>query len=111
MSKLILSVAVALAAAVGVAAQNDVTGTWDFTVELDIGGTPENVRANQKAVGSRVTARCQELGLVVQPIGHMLAMYPPLIITREQIDELVGLLRKGIELGMDDVRKEGLLSG
>ncbi len=38
MSKLLLSVVVALAAAVGVAAQNDVTGTWDFTVELDIGG-------------------------------------------------------------------------
>ncbi len=37
MSKLFLSVALALTGMVGSAAQHDVSGTWDFVVELDIG--------------------------------------------------------------------------
>ena len=37
-------------------------------------------------------------------------MSPSLIITKEQIDELVSILRKGIELATDDIKKEGLWS-
>jgi hypothetical protein len=40
----------------------------------------------------------------------MCVMSPPLIITKAQIDELVGILRQGIEKAMDDVEREGLWS-
>jgi hypothetical protein len=33
-------------------------------------------------------------------------MSPPLTITREQIDEMIGILRKGIELAMHDLADE-----
>jgi hypothetical protein len=38
----------------------------------------------------------------------MCVMSPPLIITKAQIDEMVGILRQGIEKAMDDVEREGL---
>ena len=38
-------------------------------------------------------------------------MSPPLIITRPQIDEMVGILRTGIEQSQEDLRREGLWRG
>ena len=38
----------------------------------------------------------------------MCVMSPPLIISEEQIDDLVSILRQGIERTMDEVKKEGL---
>jgi putrescine aminotransferase len=59
-------------------------------------------------VGNRIDKHCQSLGLIVRPAINMCVMSPPLPITRAQIDELVGILRKGIELTTVDLRKEGL---
>jgi hypothetical protein len=33
---------------------------------------------------------------------------PSLIITKSQIDDLVGMLRKGIVMATEDIKKEGL---
>ncbi len=38
----------------------------------------------------------------------MCVMSPPLIITKAQIDDLVDILRQGIEKAQDDVEREGL---
>ncbi|ESW81136.1 hypothetical protein X772_24030 [Mesorhizobium sp. LSJC280B00] len=38
-------------------------------------------------------------------------MSPPLIITREQIDDMVSILREGISRTMDDLRREGVRRG
>ncbi|MBC8267861.1 MAG: aminotransferase [Rhodospirillaceae bacterium] len=62
-------------------------------------------------IGNRIDKHCQSLGLMVRPMINMCVMSPPLIITIEQIDELVGILRKGIEMAMDDVRQEGIWNG
>jgi len=62
-------------------------------------------------IGNRIDAHCQALGLLVRPLVNMCVMSPPLIITKAQIDELVGILRQGIEKAMDDVQREGLWSG
>ena len=40
-------------------------------------------------VGQRIDVHCHELGLLVRPIINMCVMSPPLIINREQIDEMV----------------------
>jgi adenosylmethionine-8-amino-7-oxononanoate aminotransferase len=61
-------------------------------------------------IGNRIDAHCQALGLLVRPLVNMCVMSPPLIITKAQIDELVGILRQGIEKAMDDVEREGLWS-
>ena len=41
----------------------------------------------------------------------MCVMSPPLIITRPQIDDMVGILREGISRTMDDLRSEGVWEG
>ncbi|TPW27443.1 aminotransferase [Pararhizobium mangrovi] len=62
-------------------------------------------------VGRRIDQHCQELGLLLRPLIHMCVMSPPLIITKEQIDEMVAILREGISRTMEDLRKEGLWKG
>ena len=62
-------------------------------------------------VGERIDRHCQELGLLVRPLINMCVMSPPLVITRAQIDDLVGILREGISRTMDDLRREGVWNG
>ncbi|MFE0016841.1 aminotransferase [Mesorhizobium sp. NPDC059054] len=64
-----------------------------------------------KAVGARIDAHCHDLGLLVRPLINMCVMSPPLIITREQIDAMVAILREGISRTMEDLRREGLWQG
>lgn len=60
-------------------------------------------------LGNRIDKHCQRLGLIVRPIINMCVFSPPLIITREQLDEMFDILRQGLELTMRDLREEGLL--
>jgi adenosylmethionine-8-amino-7-oxononanoate aminotransferase len=64
-----------------------------------------------RAVGARIDAHCHELGLLVRPLINMCVMSPPLTITREQIDDMVAILREGISRTMEDLRREGLWQG
>ena len=64
-----------------------------------------------KDVGKRIDAHCHELGLLVRPLINMCVMSPPLVITKEQIDDMVAILREGISRTMDDLRKEGVWRG
>jgi len=67
--------------------------------------------ALDQEVGRRIDAHCQELGLMVRPMGHLCVMSPPLVIERGQIDDMVGILRQGIERTQADLRREGLWQG
>lgn len=49
-----------------------------------------------KAFTRRVDERCFELGLIVRPLGDLCVISPPLIITREQIDDIVAIMRQAI---------------
>ena len=62
-------------------------------------------------VGKRIDRHCQELGLLVRPLINMCVMSPPLVITADQIDDMVGILREGISKTMDDLVREGLWRG
>jgi L-2,4-diaminobutyrate transaminase len=55
-------------------------------------------------VGLRVAQRCMEDGLIVRPLpgGHVIALSPPLCITRAQVDQVVD----GLARGLDRVRDE-----
>ena len=77
-------------------------------VECDINPGEDKALELDYNIGDRIDKHCQTLGLLVRPIVNMCVMSPPLIITRDQIDELVDKLRKGIELAMADVESEGL---
>ncbi|AKH99846.1 adenosylmethionine-8-amino-7-oxononanoate aminotransferase [Hoeflea sp. IMCC20628] len=62
-------------------------------------------------VGNRIDKHCQELGLLVRPLVHMCVMSPPLVITRDQIDSMAGILHEGISRTMRDLRQEGIWQG
>jgi len=64
-----------------------------------------------REVGNRIDAHCQELGLLVRPLYNMCVMSPPLIVNEGDIDRIVELLRRGIEMTQDDLRGEGLWQG
>ena len=59
--------------------------------------------ADDFQLAARIDAHCQQLGLIVRPVYNMCVMSPPLIITKEQIDDLVGILRSGIETAMGEM--------
>jgi adenosylmethionine-8-amino-7-oxononanoate aminotransferase len=61
-------------------------------------------------IGNRIDAHCQSLGLIVRPMINMCVMSPPLTITKAQIDDMVGILRQGIERAMVEVEREGVWS-
>ena len=61
-------------------------------------------------IGKRISDHCERLGLIVRPIGALNIISPPLVLTEAQIDELVGILRQGIEAAMRDLRAEGLMT-
>ncbi len=54
-------------------------------------------------VGNLIDKHCQAMGLIVRPIINMCVMSPPLIITKEQVDEMISILRKGIEMAMAEI--------
>jgi adenosylmethionine-8-amino-7-oxononanoate aminotransferase len=64
-----------------------------------------------KDVGRRIDQHCQQLGLLVRPLINMCVMSPPLIISEEQIDEMVAILHEGISRTMDDLKREGVWRG
>ena len=71
-------------------------------VECRVDGDDEDQRTRDYDIGNRIDQHCQELGLLVRPLVNMCVMSPPLTIQRSHVDELVSILRKGIELAMDE---------
>ena len=50
-----------------------------------------------EGVGLYCASACQEEGLIVRAMGDSVAFCPPLIITEDQIDELISKFSKGLE--------------
>ncbi len=63
------------------------------------------------AIGDRIAAHCQKKGLIVRPIAHLNVLSPPLILSRDDVDEVVAILREGIEATIDDLTREGIWRG
>ncbi|RED44653.1 aminotransferase [Aestuariispira insulae] len=74
----------------------------------DGSGGGGEVLAMDYDIGNRIDAHCQKRGLLVRPIINMCVMSPPLTITKDQIDDMMAILREGIEATMADVIAEGL---
>ena len=56
-------------------------------------------------IGNRIDKHCQSMGLIVRPLINMCVLSPPLIITRDQINQMVTILRRGVEMAMQDCKK------
>jgi putrescine aminotransferase len=60
-------------------------------------------------ISRRIAERCEAKGLLVRPLGHLDIMSPPLILTREQCDVLVGTLRDAIAEVTQELRRQGFV--
>ncbi|MFT6958266.1 MAG: putrescine aminotransferase [Halieaceae bacterium] len=65
--------------------------------------------AGEVNVTSRLFKHCLERGLVVRPVGDVVVLSPPLIMSKEQIDSLVNILRESIDSLSAQLREEGFL--
>ena len=61
------------------------------------------------AIGMVCRGHCFANGLVMRAVGNRMIIAPPLVITRAQIDELLGLIRRCLDLTLADARREGWL--
>ncbi|MEH6635285.1 MAG: aminotransferase [Halioglobus sp.] len=74
----------------------------EMRVENDAHG--EGLLAQDYAIGELVDNYCHQFGLLVRPLINVCIMSPPLIITVEQIDDMVLALRKALLLAQADLQ-------
>jgi adenosylmethionine-8-amino-7-oxononanoate aminotransferase len=63
--------------------------------------------ADELAVGMRVSRHAQARGLIVRPLGSMIVLSPPLILTAEQIASIGRILGESIEATTRELEIEG----
>ena len=61
------------------------------------------------AVGMKCRAHCFKNGLIMRAVGDRMIIAPPLTMTHAQIDEMMGLIRKVLDLTMADLKATGQL--
>ncbi|HUN91109.1 MAG TPA: aspartate aminotransferase family protein [Burkholderiaceae bacterium] len=58
-------------------------------------------------VGLACRAHMFASGVVMRAVGDRMIVAPPLVITRAQVDEMVGLIRRSLDLTLDEARERG----
>jgi adenosylmethionine-8-amino-7-oxononanoate aminotransferase len=82
----------------------DVRGTGLMAaveMRLDNDAAGEALLAQDYSIGELVDSYCHQFGLLVRPLINVCVMSPPLIITREQIDDMVSALHKALVMAQD----------
>ncbi|SDL26585.1 Adenosylmethionine-8-amino-7-oxononanoate aminotransferase [Modicisalibacter muralis] len=60
-------------------------------------------------VGDRVAFEAQKRGLIIRPVGHLNIVSPPLIWTRDVVDEVVAILDASLSATTESLRADGFL--
>lgn len=72
--------------------------------------TPITMFPGDLSVGMVCRGHCFGNGLIMRAVGDRMIIAPPLVTTKAQIDELIGLIRKCLDLTLTDVKSRGWLS-
>ena len=65
--------------------------------------------AADQAVGMVCRGHCFANGVIMRAVGDRMIVAPPLVITRAQIDEMVALIRRCLDLTLTDAQRAGWL--
>ncbi|MGA0610966.1 aspartate aminotransferase family protein [Caldimonas sp. KR1-144] len=65
--------------------------------------------APELEVGMVCRGHCFGNGLIMRAVGDRMIIAPPLVITRAQIDEMMALVRRALDLTLADVKAKGWL--
>ena len=79
-------------------------------VEADVEAGDDGALATDYEFGKLIDKHCQRLGLLVRPLIHMCVLSPPLIVTRQDIDQIVSILRQGIEAASEEWQENAATS-
>ncbi|MFT3859305.1 MAG: aspartate aminotransferase family protein [Aquabacterium sp.] len=71
------------------------------------GDQPAQAFASDKGVGMVCRGHCFGNGLIMRAVGDRMIIAPPLVMTRAQVDELAGLIRKCLDLTLADLQGRG----
>ncbi|NKB35700.1 MAG: aminotransferase [Gammaproteobacteria bacterium] len=89
----------------------DVRGSH-FMLGIELVADKKSKESFDPSVGitNRVFKYGLERGIVVRPVGNTIVLSPPLILTQEQCDTLIDVLKECISLTASDVQDEGLIA-
>jgi len=79
-------------------------------IECVIDKNSKNPLILDKAIASRIDEESLKLGLIIRPIYHICVLSPALIITKDQINDLIDKLYEAITNAKNNLEKEGLWS-
>jgi putrescine aminotransferase len=63
--------------------------------------------APEVSIGMVCRGHCFREGLIMRAVGNRMIIAPPLVITRAQIDEMMDLIRRCLDLTLADAQREG----
>ena len=66
--------------------------------------------ADEVDIGMLCRGHCFANGLIMRAVGARMIIAPPLVITRAQIDEMMALIRRCLDLTLADARRQGWLA-
>ena len=61
-------------------------------------------------IGMVCRGHCFREGLIMRAVGDRMIVAPPLVITRAQIDEMLALVRRCLDLTLADAKANGWLA-
>lgn len=64
---------------------------------------------DELSIGMVCRGHCFANGLIMRAVGNRMIIAPPLVITRAQIDELIALIRRCLDLTLADAHRNGWL--
>jgi adenosylmethionine-8-amino-7-oxononanoate aminotransferase len=73
-------------------------------MRLENDAVGDELLAQDYTIGDIVDRHCRRLGLLVRPLINVCVMSPPLVINREQVDEMVSALRQALLLAQQELR-------
>ncbi len=65
--------------------------------------------AGEVEIGMVCRGHCFANGLIMRAVGDRMIVAPPLVITRAQIDEMMALIRRCLDLTLADAQRQGWL--
>jgi putrescine aminotransferase len=60
-------------------------------------------------IGMVCRGHCFREGLIMRAVGNRMIIAPPLVITPAQVDEMVSLIRRCLDLTLADAQAQGWL--
>jgi putrescine aminotransferase len=61
-------------------------------------------------IGMVCRGHCFGNGLIMRAVGNRMIIAPPLVITRAQIDEMMALIRRCLDLTLADAQRQGWMA-